>query len=420
MFDCLAGEGWKASPYLPQGWILQTPALGVTNFFSKAGVFMDSFEKTLEFLRASGCYTPQEIQHFTMLQVESASFQMEDDLEAGGSSWLTSLDTSEGDSSQGDSSWLTTLELEAETDEAAEPPPGWSVKSRTLISPSGMPYASIKNALVALRKEGGEEEVVKAILRLPVARGWTSRNLPLGWIAKGTTAKYMIISPDGEFFESKAKAVLHLVAMGGSEQDKFKLERFTEGGKRAADRPYRNRTRVGMPVIKKEPIEFKKEPMEYREELTEFNGFNEEEDEVDEEEERDLTEEEREYLRASRKSTPADTGLGLWSSSDVTSGFLDFDTLAGKTNATTTARATAPEAGKTDGMTTSNVRRALQDLLRLGGSEEEAAPLRRLLVDRGWGDERLPRGWMGQSLPHSGYRYTLNFSNYCPCSFPIS
>ena len=63
-------------------------------------------------------------------------------------------------------------------------------------------------------------------------------------------------------------------------------------------------------------------------------------------------------------------------------------------------------------------RRILQALLKSGGSENEAAPLRDVLLATGWKMEGLPGGWMGRSLPHSGYRLALCFpplltSNNC-------
>ena len=54
-------------------------------------------------------------------------------------------------------------------------------------------------------------------------------------------------------------------------------------------------------------------------------------------------------------------------------------------------------------------RRILQVLLKSGGSENEAAPLREVLMATGWKMEGLPDGWMGRSLPHSGYRLALYF-----------
>ena len=111
-------------------------------------------------------------------------------------------------------------------------PPGWIVKGRSLLSSSGVVYGSVKAAIIAMREQGGQEEVVQAILKLPCARGWSTRNLPLGWMIRGTPAKYYIIGPDGSFFESKAKAIGHLISLGGSEKDKVLLEKFSEGGKR--------------------------------------------------------------------------------------------------------------------------------------------------------------------------------------------
>ena len=99
------------------------------------------------------------------------------------------------------------------------------------MSSSGTVYGSAKAAIIALKRQGGQEEVVQAILMLPFARGWSTRNLPLGWMIKGTPSKYNIIGPDGSFFESKAKAVDHLTLLGGSEEDKTLLDKFTEGGK---------------------------------------------------------------------------------------------------------------------------------------------------------------------------------------------
>ena len=103
-------------------------------------------------------------------------------------------------------------------------PSGWIVKERSLVSSSGAVYGSAKAAIIALKKQGGQEEVVQTILMLPFARGWSTRNLPLGWMIKGTPSKYNIIGPDGSFFVSKAKAVDHLTLLGGSEKDKALLD----------------------------------------------------------------------------------------------------------------------------------------------------------------------------------------------------
>ena len=237
MFECLTVEGWRTSTLLPKGWMFKIPKPGVINFFNKEGVVMTSFEEMRELLKTSNQITLRDLQNLTILESTIKELYQ---INSRSSKEKLLVDKNQPDVLESDlDQSVSSNHLKPHCPEEPENiktelvlPPGWIVKGKSLLSSSGVVYGSVKAAIIAMREQGGQEEVVQAILKLPCARGWSTRNLPLGWMIRGTPAKYYIIGPDGSFFESKAKAINHLISLGGSEKDKVLLDKFSEGGKR--------------------------------------------------------------------------------------------------------------------------------------------------------------------------------------------
>ena len=236
MFNCLVVEGWRTSTLLPQGWMFKIQRPAVINFFNKDGVFKNSFEKMRSHMKISHKISKEDIQNLNILEstineifLNNSKYIYKDVVDNNQQNYF------ESDSSNSLCKNLLAancLEKKENIKKEFFLPTGWIVKERSLVSSSGIVYSSLKAAIIALRKEGGQEKIVQAILKLPGVRSWSTRNLPLGWIIKGTTSKYNIIGPDISFFESKSKAIDHLIALGGSEQDKILLDNFCEGGKK--------------------------------------------------------------------------------------------------------------------------------------------------------------------------------------------
>ena len=150
---------------------------------------MNSFEKMHVLLKTSGQITMEDLQNLTIL--ESTINELYQTNSRSNNERLfvhkKQPDVSELDSGKRLSSNLLKPNCHQEPENIKNEcvlPPGWIVKGRNLVSSSGVVYGSVNAAIIALRKQGGQEEVVQAILNLPCARGWSTKNLPLGWMIK--------------------------------------------------------------------------------------------------------------------------------------------------------------------------------------------------------------------------------------------
>ena len=106
----------------------------------------------------------------------------------------------------------------------------WSSKGdKSCMSPSGQVFRSKKAAIEHLLQVGGSEEEIRAVQDLYIAQGWSRDGLPEGWLGRADPKNYSFVSADAKYFSNKRKAEDHLMAIGGSEEDRLLLQRFTGG-----------------------------------------------------------------------------------------------------------------------------------------------------------------------------------------------
>ena len=106
----------------------------------------------------------------------------------------------------------------------------WSSKGdKSCMSPSGQVFRSKKAAIEHLLQVGGSQEEIRAVQDLYIAQGWSREGLPQGWLGRADPKNYSFVSADAKYFSNKRKAEDHLMAIGGSEEDRLLLQRFTGG-----------------------------------------------------------------------------------------------------------------------------------------------------------------------------------------------
>ena len=269
LFDSFASDGWKASELLPPGWIWQEVAYDEANFFNKEGIFIVSFEKTLDYIKSCGRYTEEDVENFKLLQSNNRK-------ETVDSGWLTKMEMLQESNQYSEanqpSGWLTQFGgLDEEQENIPDLPPGWKIKGRGLTGPKGGQYSTVKHALLALKIQGAEESTIEAIMSLDLAKGWTNQKLPPGWLAKGATVGYTFISPKGLCFTGKERAASHLEGLGGSQEDKKLIEHFSSD---QAKRVWRKK-------VKQEKVSFNEFDFEPTENYTRVTELNEKETLVD-------------------------------------------------------------------------------------------------------------------------------------------
>ena len=371
MFGCLAVEGWRASNLLPQGWMFKIHGPAVINFFNKDGIFIKSFQKMWDHLQTRSQLTKATIDNLSNLESRvidlfSSPFRTSDIDVVENVGQRTKPDIIQSvlgpdqsvNKGKSPSKQSHTKEIE-DIPKRSPLPPGWIVNENRLISPLGVVYSSAKSAFIALRKQKGQEKVVQAILKLPCASDWSTRNLPSGWMIRVTRsegscgAKYNIIGPDGSFFESKSRASAHLVTLGGSQENKNLLQNFS-----------------GCTSLQKTIG------------VTKIHQFKE----VSRSEE---SEKKEAPLTATQQNKICIPETRLYN------------------------EASRPEGSEKEGASL----RMLQEVLGSGGSEKEAAPLREFLLTKGWRTLGLPHGWMGLPNhwmgPNSGYRWVFLLCFFC-------
>merc|ERR1719319_1735639 len=265
MFDSLVYEGWIANSLLPPGWILQHTST-TTNFFSKDGVFMDSFQKTLAFLRSSIQYSELEVQTFASMDNYSQTNQLAEESYSQNSqaedSWLTSLDLDldEEHNSQNEGSVLgqpvkrKKKDYKAESNKRqrlADPswldgdqtiPAGWKMKTEVAesgnkyLSPEGNTFKSLRHILGHMVEKGYPMEQVQEVRRKMVEHhGWQEDILlPEGWMFKpgqpGVNKK-MYCKQDGQLVSSHTEALNSILPMDEEHMKEF----IKKNSQKAAD-----------------------------------------------------------------------------------------------------------------------------------------------------------------------------------------
>merc|ERR1719319_1056613 len=208
MFDSLVYEGWIANSLLPPGWILQHTST-TTNFFSKDGVFMDSFQKTLAFLRSSSQYSELEVQTFASMESYSQTSQLSEQSYSQTSqlaeeSYSQTSHLAEDNYSQtiqAVDSWLTSIDLDLDEE------------------PRGENDGSLDHSLGAKRKREANKRKGDENKRQRLADpSWLDgdQTIPAGWKMKTEVAiggnKYL--SPDGNTFKSPRHILVHMIQKG--------------------------------------------------------------------------------------------------------------------------------------------------------------------------------------------------------------
>ena len=98
-----------------------------------------------------------------------------------------------------------------------------------LTCPDGTNFEIKARAIKYLVSTGGALETIHNIRKLYGAQGYTSENLPEGWLGRNKKHHFFFISPAGKFLKGKVKAVDHLLAINGSEEDQSKITTFNVG-----------------------------------------------------------------------------------------------------------------------------------------------------------------------------------------------
>ena len=358
MFGCLAAEGWRASNLLPQGWMFKIHGPTVINFFNKDGIFINSFKNMWDHLQTRSQLTKATIDNLSNLEsrvnelFSNPSRTSDIDLVQHVSQRTKPVLGPDQIVNRGNSLSKQSHSKEIKENPKKSPlPPGWIVNENRLISPLGVVYSSAKSAFIALRKQKGQEKVVKTILKLPCASDWSTRNLPSGWMIRVTRsegscgAKYNIIGPDGSFFESMSRAIAHLASLGGSQENRNLLQNFSRGTSQQKTMAT-TKNDNSKEVSRSEESENKKVP-----------------------------------LPASQQSKICIPETHLYN------------------------EASSLEVGEKEGASL----RRLQQILGSGGGEKEAAAFWEFLLTKGWRTVGLPHGWMGLPNhwmgPNSGYRW---------------
>ena len=112
--------------------------------------------------------------------------------------------------------------------------PGWTMKGKGLDSPRGVHFVSKSKALEHVMANGGLQEEVDELKKLFLADGWTMDRLPRGWLGKGTIhQKFFFTAPDGTTFTGKHKAAAYLrsVLAGGEVDCKLIMDFCPVAGK---------------------------------------------------------------------------------------------------------------------------------------------------------------------------------------------
>ena len=108
--------------------------------------------------------------------------------------------------------------------------PGWKTwGDHGLTSPDGTNFNSKARAINHLVSTGGAFETIQAIRKLYGAQGYTSDTIPKGWLGRKKTQGLYFISPAGKVMQGKVKAIDQLLEMKGTEEDQSKITTYTEG-----------------------------------------------------------------------------------------------------------------------------------------------------------------------------------------------
>ena len=108
--------------------------------------------------------------------------------------------------------------------------PGWKTwGGQGLTSPEGTNFESKARAIKHLVNTGGALETIQALRTLYEAQHYTSENLPEGWMGRKNTKGFSFISPAGHFLKGKVKAIEYLSKITSAEEDHSKITTFNIG-----------------------------------------------------------------------------------------------------------------------------------------------------------------------------------------------
>ena len=207
--NSLKEDGWKTSERLPLNWFFREGDR--TNFLSHNGDFFKSKEKGLQYLK---------------LQNMNDDFQI-----------LSKFTLDQNPSMQKDnSSKSKNVSFEGFTDCDQSMPQGWRHKRVKLggdrnfdlfLTPSCERIKGKKSTLKYMMERGYPERYITSIRNSFKEEGWkTSDRLPVNWFFK-VGQRLCFINPNGDYFNSKIKALEHLKSQNLNE-DFHKLSKFTQ------------------------------------------------------------------------------------------------------------------------------------------------------------------------------------------------